>query len=263
MSVAKQTNIKRPVPGRTRGIVIWLQRRILALSRRWLMWANVSWGVLTGLPWLAPVLMKLEARTLAKALYLVYSTACHQLANRSFFLFGSKPTYSYSELLPHPDQTNTMLALQMFTGTPELGYKVAWSDRMVSLYGGIFLGGLIFSLLRHRLLSPRWRTFLLLTIPMVLDGGSHFISDLAGVGQGFRYGNAWLAALTVNMFPSSFYVVNELGSFNSWMRLSTGLLFGMAVVWMLYPAAETFFQETRQTLAPRLQRVVSRPSTVR
>ena len=236
-----------------------LQHRILALSRRWLLWANVSWAVLIGMPWLAPVLMKLEARTLAKVIYLVYSTACHQFANRSFFLFGPNLMYSHRELLPSAYEGNTRMALRMFIGSPELGYKVAWSDRMVSMYGGIFLGGLIYALLRHRLRSPHWRTFLLLTIPMVLDGGSHFISDLAGVGQGFRYSNTWLTVLTVNLFPSSFYVGNELGSFNSWVRLITGLFFGLAVVWMLYPAAETFFLDIRQTLAPRLQRTRSHP----
>ena len=91
------------------------------------------------------------------------------------------------------------------------------------MYGGIFLGGLIYALLRLWLRSPNWRTFVLLAVPMVLDGSAHFISDLAGVGQGFRYSNTWLVIMTGNLLPSGFYVGNELGSFNSWMRLVTGL----------------------------------------
>lgn len=37
------------------------------------------------------------------------------------------------------------------------------------------------------------------------------------------------------------------------MRLVTGLLFGLAVVWMAYPAFEIHFQDARRTLEPRLQ----------
>lgn len=242
------------VTGRTRTLVIWLQRKILGLSRHWLAWANLAWGLIVGLPWLAPVLMAIGATGPARVIYFVYSFLCHQLANRSFFLFGPRWMYSYTELLPFMSNAETWLGLRAFVGRPELGYKVAWSDRMVSLYGGIFLGGLIFALLRRRLRSPGWRTFVLLIVPMVVDGITHLISDLAGMGQGFRYNNGWLAALTGNLFSQSFYVGNALGSFNSWMRLITGLLFGLAVVWMVYPQFETYFQDTRRTLEPRLRR---------
>ena len=200
--------------------------------------------------------MKIGAIRLARAIYFVYRFLCHQFADRSFFLFGPKLMYSYTELLPFASNANNWLGLRTFIGTPELGYKVAWSDRMVSMYGGIFLGGLIFALLRSRLRSPGWRTFglmIALMIPMILDGTTHWVSDLAGVGQGFRYTNAWLARLTGNLFPQSFYVGNGLGSLNSWMRLVTGLLFGLAAVWMIYPLLETSFHEVRQTLKSRQQ----------
>jgi uncharacterized membrane protein len=232
-------------------LVIGLQQGILRLSRHWLAWANLFWGVLVGLPWLAPVLMKMGAIRPARAIYFVYSFLCHQFANRSFFLFGPKLMVSYTELLPFAPNANTWLGLRTFIGTPELGYKVAWSDRMVSMYGGIFLGGLIFALLRPRLRLPGWRAFglmIALMIPMIVDGTTHWVSDLAGVGRGFRYTNAWLAALTGNLFPQSFYVGNELGSFNSWMRLITGLLFGLAAAWMIVPLLESSFQDVRQTL---------------
>jgi uncharacterized membrane protein len=231
-----------------RTLVIWTQRKILGVSRHWLAWANLVWGLTVGLPWLAPVLMKIGATGPARAIYHVYSFLCHQLANRSFFLFGSKWMYSYAELLPFVSGVDTWLGLRAFIGTPELGYKVAWSDRMVSLYGGIFLGGLIFALLDRRLRSPRWWMFVLLIVPMAVDGMTHTISDLAGVGQGFRYDNAWLATLTRNLLPQRFYVGTEVGSFNSWMRLITGLLFGLAMPWMVYPVFEAYFRDIRQTL---------------
>ena len=75
------------------------------------------------------------------------------------------------------------------------------------------------------------------------------------MGQGFRYNNAWLATLTGNLFPKSFYEGTALGSFNSWMRLISGLLFGLGVVWLAYPHIDVSFRGVRQTLEPRLGRL--------
>ena len=75
----------------------------------------------------------------------------------------------------------------------------------------------------------------MLLIPIVLDGGSHAISDLAGMGRGFRDSNAWLASLTQHALPVSFYVGDALGSFNSWMRLLTGVLAGFGIAWLAFP----------------------------
>ena len=85
--------------------------------------------------------------------------------------------------------------------------------------------------------------FALLISPMIVDGGSHALSDLAGMGRGFRDGNAWLAALTGHVFPAWFYAGDTLGSFNSWMRLITGILFGVACVWLAYPYLEQVVSE--------------------
>ncbi len=211
--------------------------------RHWLAWANTAWGGLVILPWLAPVLMKVGATRPARGIYLAYGFLCHQFADRSIFLFGPRPAYSYTELLPYAPRADTWLGLRAFVGTPELGYKVAWSDRMISLYGGLWIGGLLFALVRRRIGPLRWPGFALLAIPMALDGGTHLISDLAGIGQGFRYENAWLAQLTGNLFPSSFYGGTNWGSFNSWARLVTGLLFGLALVWFLYPHMDQVFHD--------------------
>ncbi len=61
------------------------------------------------------------------------------------------------------------------------------------------------------------------------------ISDFAGIGQGFRDNNLWLASLTNYSLPSAFYAGDALGSFNSWMRLLTGLLAGVAIGWFVFP----------------------------
>ena len=76
---------------------------------------------------------------------------------------------------------------------------------------------------------------------MIIDVGTHSASDLAGIGNGFRDSNLWLAALTGNSLPAWFYVGDSLGSFNSWMRLVTGVVFGISSVWLFYPYVEQTF----------------------
>jgi hypothetical protein len=78
---------------------------------------------------------------------------------------------------------------------------------------------------------------------MVIDGGTHLISDLAGIGQGFRDTNVWLQLLTNNVFPITFYQGDAFGSFNSWMRLITGILFGIALVRFAYPYINASFAD--------------------
>ena len=64
---------------------------------------------------------------------------------------------------------------------------------------------------------------------------THTVSDCAGIGQGFRDTNAWLAAITNNSFHASFYAGDALGSFNSMMRFLTGVLAGLGMVWLSFP----------------------------
>jgi hypothetical protein len=78
---------------------------------------------------------------------------------------------------------------------------------------------------------------------MLVDGVSHMASDVVGLGEGFRYTNEWLATLTENSLPGSFYRGTVLGSFNSWMRLITGVLFGIGVTWYSFG---TFYHATQQ-----------------
>jgi uncharacterized membrane protein len=87
---------------------------------------------------------------------------------------------------------------------------------------------------------PWWGLFLLL-IPIASDGITHAISDLSGIGLGFRDTNSWLAALTDYRFLRSFYAGDAMGSFNSLTRLITGLLAGLGIVWFAFPYV---FRET-------------------
>jgi hypothetical protein len=81
---------------------------------------------------------------------------------------------------------------------------------------------------RRRIRSVPWWDLFLLLLPIALDGITHAISDLSGIGLGFRDTNSWLAALIDYRFLSSFYAGDAMGSFNSLARLITALRFHMS-----------------------------------
>jgi uncharacterized membrane protein len=231
------------------------------LTNYWLAAFIVGWGVFVILPWLAPIFMKIGLPGLGNGIYFVYQFVCHQLPERSFFLFGAQPMYSMQQVgTVWP--VDSLEVLRQFTGNAAFGWKVAYSDRMVSLYTGFWFAAIAFAFLRRRISPlPIWG-FLLLSLPMIIDGGTHLLSDIqagANFGTGFRDTNIWLAQLTNQAFPASFYAGDALGSFNSWMRLLTGALFGIASVWLAFPYAEAMFHQTREALEDKLRRL-GRPS---
>jgi hypothetical protein len=63
----------------------------------------------------------------------------------------------------------------------------------------------------------------------------HIIKANGDFTAGFRYTNDWLANLTNHAFSRSFYIGDTLGSFNSWMRIFTGLLFGLTCAAFIFP----------------------------
>lgn len=226
-----------------------LERLALWSVRHWFLLLNLGLGLYVSLPFLAPLLMHLGWNGAGKAIYFIYSFLCHQLPQRSFFLFGEKFTYSLSEIQAAWEPTTDPVVLRQFIGNPEMGWKVAWSDRMVSMYTSLWLFGLLWWPLRRHLRPLPWWGLILFLLPMALDGTSHLVSDLFGIDQGFRYNNAWLAMLTGNAFPSSFYIGDAWGSFNSLMRLLSGILFGWGVVWFAYPYVDEFFNPGVPSLA--------------
>ncbi len=214
------------------------------LSRYWLQTFLVAYGLWVWLPWLAPVLMHVGLPGAGRVLYFIYSFFCHQLPERSFFLFGPQTMYPLSTIQAAWQNTTNPLILRQFIGNAAMGWKLGWSDRMVSFYGGVWLFALLWWPIRRKVRPlPFWGLVLFL-LPIVIDGGSHAISDLAGIDQGFRQANQWLAVLTHNSLPAWFYVGNALGSFNSWMRLITGLLAGLGLVWFVFPYMEESFAES-------------------
>lgn len=211
------------------------------LRRYWIIPLSLALGIYIGLPFLAPVFMHIGLNGAAKLIYSIYSWQCHQLPERSFLIFGSKLTYSLAEVQKAWQSTINPIILRQFIGNPAMGWKVAWSDRMVSMYTSLWVFGMIWWLIRAKVKPISWWVFLLLLLPMAVDGTSHFLSDLAGIGQGFRDTNLWLATLTHQSLPASFYAGDAWGSFNSIMRMVSGILFGAGIVFFTYPYLNNAF----------------------
>lgn len=229
----------------------------------WLLLFLSIFGVLNVLPFLAPVAMHLGWNSVGDLIYLLYAPLCHQMAQRSFFLFGSHFMVAPNQLPLQLDGSTgaNMLVLKQFSGDASLGWKVAWSDRMVYMYGATWLAALLYAVrARQQRINPvpNW-AFVVLLLPMAVDGGSHMISDFeSGLFGGFRYTNAWLAQLTGNMLPSSFYTGDALGSFNAWMRLISGVSFGVAMGGFVLPVFDVSMKHNADLLRRKLEAFAER-----
>ena len=242
------------VSDRMAKFVLAIDRFALDLAHHWLAYVNLFLGIFVITPFLAPAFMAVGLTGPAEAIYLFYSFVCHQLPQRSFFLFGHKVSYGLAEIGSAYAYDN-FFNLRQFIGNEAMGWKVAWSDRMVGMYGSFWIGGILYAVFRRRLprLSPvAW--LLLAVVPMGVDGISHMINDaVAGIsGTGFRDTNAWLQALTGNIFPAQFYAGDAVGSFNNLARLVTGTLTGLATVWFVYPFVEFAMQDVERITQMRL-----------
>lgn len=205
------------------------------IGSHWFATFLLAYGLWVWTPFLAPLFMRLGWDGAGRAVYFVYSFFCHQLPERSFFFFGAKPMYSLAEIQSAWQDTVNPMILRQFIGNETMGWKVAWSDRMISFYTSVWIFAAAWYTLRRKIKPLAWWGFVLLLLPIVLDGGTHTFSDFAGIGNGFRDTNTWLAALTNYTLPATFYAGDALGSFNSLMRLVSGLLAGLAIAWLAFP----------------------------
>lgn len=211
------------------------------LSRHYLFLLNFIIFLYVGLPFLAPVLMKAGAEIPARVVYTIYSPLCHQFGFRSFFLFGAQPYYPLQETgmkgietfdqitglkdLSNPQSLERLTARE-FIGNPAVGYKVALCERDVAIYSGIFLFGLLFAATKRRIPPLHWTIWIVLGLgPIGLDGFSQLFS---------QFNWDWL---------SSFLAYRESTPF---LRVLTGLLFGVSTAWFAYPYIEESMAETRQ-----------------
>jgi uncharacterized membrane protein len=205
----------KPVTGRTRDVVIFLDKLIFQLAKHWLCLVNLTWGLYVGLPILAPILMLTGHPWLGNVIYTAYKVACHQIPWRSFFIGGSQIVYTYEELIALVGPALT----ERYIGDATIGYKVALCQRDVATYGTILLAGLVFGLVRRRLKPlPIW-AFVLSLVPMGIDG----LTQLFGLRE-----STWQ------------------------LRMITGALFGLASVWLAYPYLEEGMRDIRDTVNEKL-----------
>jgi uncharacterized membrane protein len=222
----QETKVPRPV----QAVSSAADRAAGWLSRHWLAAFNGFVGVFLGLSFLAPVLMKIGATAPARWIYTVYSATCHQLAFRSFFLFGEQPDYPRAgfQAIIGIDP-NDIWASRAFIGNGLFGYKIALCERCVAIYGSILLAGLVYAFLRNRIkVKPlHWALWILIgIIPIGVDGGSQLLSYLPFFN-----------------FPAR--------ESTPVLRVITGVLFGLTSVWFAYPYMQESMDEEVAGSAPR------------
>jgi uncharacterized membrane protein len=226
--------------------VIWTKADSFSdwLSRHYLALFNLFVVFYLGLPVLAPILMKSGVTGPAGAIYRVYSMACHQLAYRSFFLFGEQPfypraaadvsgllTFNQATGLSENDTTDALFAARRFIGNDLVGYKIALCERDLAIYAAILLFGLIYAASGRRLPALPWYLWILLgLVPIGVDGVSQLLSQP----------------------PFNFLVYRES---TPYMRVLTGALFGFMTAWFGYPMVEVTMAETRQIMAQKKLKV--------
>lgn len=246
-----------PAGPTTRSIIKSIDSVALFVVKHWLALFLIVYGAWVWAPFLAPIFMHNGWTNAGSALYFIYSFFCHQLPERSLFFYGPQTMYSLQDI-GKVWSTENQLILREFIGNPEMGWKMAWSDRMISTYGGVWLGGVLWAIFGKRV--PRLSLVVWIAlgiIPLGLDGATHFINDIVAgsSGQGFRDTNDWLRVITFNVFPNDFYYGNMLGSFNSWARWITGLLFGITTVFAIFPTVKNALRETQLDLEYQLERI--------
>lgn len=76
----------------------WADKGVEIFLQQGLFWLLIALFLLTGLPFVAPVAMAMGWTSLGEWLYFVFAPFCHQLPQRSWFLFGEQWTYSLEEI---------------------------------------------------------------------------------------------------------------------------------------------------------------------
>ncbi len=219
----------------------WGDRLMFVISKHFLTGFVIFLGLYVGLPFLAPVLMKVGWTGPATLLYKAYSVTCHQLAFRSWFLFGEQPAYpraaagvpglrTFGEVTGLDE--NDLWAARRFIGNEQMGYKVAFCERDVAIWGAFFLFGLVYWLRKRRgrpIRGLKWYWWVLIGwIPIGLDGFSQIFSQLPGSPLPYRESTPLLRTLT-------------------------GFIFGLTTAWFMIPQMDESMEETYRLLLKRLR----------
>ena len=213
------------------------------LSKHYLLIFNIVLVLYVGIPFMAPVFKKVGWNGPAEVVYKIYSPLCHQWAFRSFFLFGEQPYYPHaaakmSGVLTLEQVTGitdvndpSRLQARAFEGSPTLGYKVAFCERDVAIWGAMALFGLIYAATNRRLPKLNWMIWILVGVaPIGLDGFSQLFSQIPST------------------FIQSFLPYRESTPL---LRVLTGFLFGFTTAWFMFPLIEETMVDTRKMLSKK------------
>jgi uncharacterized membrane protein len=244
------------------GCATGINRLVYWMSRHWLAIFNTLVAIYVFLPVLAPVLMNAGVTTPARAIYTLYSPLCHQMASRSFFLFGDQVAYpraiagtsltpieAYMPTVPEFDGASEdpenwpafLLAARRFLGNEQMGYKMALCERDMGIYISVLVSGLLYGLLRRRMAIrplPVWAFLIIGLGPIAFDGFSQLFSQYLVV-----------LAPQAGILP--------LRESTPLLRTLTGALFGFALVWMTYPHIDASMQKTEDDQRRKLYQAES------
>ena len=205
------------------------------LSKHYLSLINLILAIYVFLPLFAPVFMKLGKPEQANVIYRLYRPLCHQLAYRSFFLFGDQPVYpreiagignlrSYEEVTAYDG--DDVYAAMDFIGNEALGYKTALCQRDIAIYGSLLLFGLFFAISGKKIKPLPWFVWILLgLVPIGLDGMSQLVSQL----------------------ELSFLPWLNIRESTPFLRVLTGFLFGWFTGWFGFPSIEEVVPTNKET----------------
>jgi uncharacterized membrane protein len=164
------------------------------------------------------------------------------MAFRSWFLFGEQAAYPRSAAgvdgyVPYEEATGMdeedLRGARQFIGNEEVGYKVAFCQRDVAIYGGILLFGLVYAATGRRIRSLHWAVWILVGIlPIALDGFSQLLSQ----------------------FPMFSDLIPYRES-TPLLRTLTGAIFGVTTGWFGIPLLEETSTETRIKVATKKARL--------
>ncbi len=213
------------------------------MSKHYLAIFNLFLLLYVGIPFLAPVFKKVGWNGPAEVVYKIYSPLCHQWAFRSFFLFGEQAYYPHAaakvpgvltfEQVSGISDSNDPSRIQarLFEGTPVLGYKVAFCERDVAIWGAMALFGLVFAATGRRLPKMHWIVWILVgLLPIGLDGFSQLFSQIPIA------------------FIQTYLPYRESTPF---LRTLTGFLFGFSTAWFMFPLIEETMADTRRLLSKK------------
>jgi uncharacterized membrane protein len=220
----------------------WLSRHYLAIFNLFVLFY-------LGLPVLAPILMTAGVERPAGWIYRIYGAVCHELAFRSWFIFGEQLAYpreaagidnyfTYGEVTGLDE--NDLWVARRYQGENGVGYKIALCQRDVAIYLGILLFGIIFWLTSRKISPLPWYLWIIFGImPIAFDGLSQLISQP----------------------PFSLLPYRESTPI---LRSLTGFLFGFITAWFGFPLVEESMKDTREYMENKLKRVneVSKPNQI-